>query len=113
MLDLGSWGEFLIIALAALLLIGPKEMPTVLKAIGRWTYKGKKVLHQFRQTYDVYLQEGEIQEYIKETNKEVMKTESQNESSQSENQDDGPMVRSSPERAPKPIPPNKETDPDD
>lgn len=82
MFDLGSWGEFFIIIVAALVLIGPKELPGLLKTLGRWTYKGKKALNQFRQTYDVYFQEGEIEEYINETNRAVLK-ENPSESSSS------------------------------
>ena len=75
MFDLGSWGEFLIIAIAALVLIGPKEMPGLLRTLGRWIYKAKKAFHSFRKTYDIYLQEGEIEEYIKETNQSVVREE--------------------------------------
>ena len=40
MIDI-AWSEFLFIALLALILIGPKELPTVLRNIGRWVGKAR------------------------------------------------------------------------
>ena len=38
MIDI-AWSEFLFIAVLALILIGPQELPVVLRAIGRWVGK--------------------------------------------------------------------------
>jgi sec-independent protein translocase protein TatB len=35
MFDLGSWGEFLIIAIVALIVIKPEDIPNILKTVGR------------------------------------------------------------------------------
>lgn len=40
MIDI-AWSEFLFIALLALILIGPKELPSVLRGIGRWVGKAR------------------------------------------------------------------------
>ncbi len=40
MIDI-AWSEFLFIALIALILIGPKELPAVLRNIGRWIGKAR------------------------------------------------------------------------
>ena len=40
MIDI-AWSEFLFIALMALILIGPKELPAVLRNIGRWVGKAR------------------------------------------------------------------------
>jgi sec-independent protein translocase protein TatB len=40
MIDI-AWSEFLFIALIALILIGPKELPTVLRNVGRWIGKAR------------------------------------------------------------------------
>lgn len=40
MIDI-AWSEFLFIALLALILIGPKELPSVLRNIGRWVGKAR------------------------------------------------------------------------
>ena len=36
-----AWSEFLFIAVLALVFIGPKELPVVLRAIGRWVGKAR------------------------------------------------------------------------
>lgn len=73
MLDLGSWGEFLIIAIAILVLLGPKELPTLLRTIGRWVYKIRQISAQLRRHVEPFLQEGEIQAYMDETKRQVNK----------------------------------------
>ncbi len=42
MLDIG-WSEYLFIAILALVLLGPKELPIVLKTIGRFVSKAKEI----------------------------------------------------------------------
>jgi sec-independent protein translocase protein TatB len=71
MFDLGSWGEFLIIFVAALVLLGPKELPVVLRTAGRWIYKLRKMTAQFRAQVEPFLQEGEIEAYIKDAQTQV------------------------------------------
>ena len=39
MLDIAAWGEFLIILILALIIIGPKDMPRILGMVGRWVGK--------------------------------------------------------------------------
>jgi sec-independent protein translocase protein TatB len=73
MLDLGSWGEFLIIAIAILVLLGPKELPSLLRTIGRWVYKIRQISAQLRRQVEPFLQEGEIQAYMDETKRQVNK----------------------------------------
>ena len=68
MFDLGTWGEIFIIVVAALVLIGPKELPTVLRAIGRLIQKVKNLSAGFRREFDKYIHEGEFEEYTKGAN---------------------------------------------
>jgi sec-independent protein translocase protein TatB len=63
MFSLGGWGEILIIVVAALILIGPKELPEVLRACGRWVYRFRRMSTQFRQGFDTLLQEGQLEEF--------------------------------------------------
>ncbi len=39
MLDLAAWGEFVVILILALIIIGPKDMPKILRVCGRWIGK--------------------------------------------------------------------------
>ena len=68
MFDLGTWGELFIIVVAALILIGPKELPTVLRALGRLIQKVKNLSAGFRREFDKYIHEGEFEEYTKNMN---------------------------------------------
>ena len=68
MFDLGTWGEIFIIVVAALVLIGPKELPTVLRALGRLIQKFKNLSAGFRREFDKYIHEGEFEEYTKGAN---------------------------------------------
>ena len=68
MFDLGTWGEIFIIVVAALVLIGPKELPTVLRALGRMIQKFKNLSAGFRREFEKYIHEGEFEEYTKGAN---------------------------------------------
>ena len=43
-----AWGEFVVIAVVALIVIGPKELPAVLRAIGQWTAKIRRMAAEFQ-----------------------------------------------------------------
>lgn len=73
MLEWGSLGEFFIIVVAALILIGPKEMPNVLRNLGRWSQKIHLLSASLRQSLDQYIQEGKFEEYQKTTNDSIIK----------------------------------------
>ena len=47
-----AWSEFLFIALLALILIGPKELPTVLRYIGRMVGKARAFTKEFSSQLD-------------------------------------------------------------
>jgi sec-independent protein translocase protein TatB len=68
MFSLGTWGEVLIIALVALVLLGPKELPVLLRALGRWVQKFRHVSSGIRQEMQRYIHEGEFEEYTKNIN---------------------------------------------
>ncbi len=72
MFDLGTMGELLIIALAVLVLIGPKEMPTVLRALGRWTQKLKYLTSNIRYEMTKHMQDGELEEYTRRINEGIL-----------------------------------------
>jgi sec-independent protein translocase protein TatB len=47
-----AWTEYLLIAVVALILLGPKELPVVLRTIGRWVAKARQLTANFeRQMY--------------------------------------------------------------
>jgi Tat protein translocase TatB subunit len=63
MLEFGGFIEFFIIAVAALLLLGPKELPVVLRFLGKWIYKIKRATSGFKNYIDHHLETGEIEAF--------------------------------------------------
>lgn len=42
-----AWSEFLLIAIIALIFLGPKELITLFKTLGKWTAKAKAMQKAF------------------------------------------------------------------
>ncbi len=76
MFEFGAFSEILIILIAALILIGPKELPRVLYQCGRWLQKIRHFSQQLRQGLDHYVEEGAFDEYIETQQKKHLKTSS-------------------------------------
>lgn len=54
--------ELLLVAVVALLVIGPKDLPLALRVIGRWVGKARGVASQFRSGFDDIIRESEMKE---------------------------------------------------
>src|SRR5262249_21147024 len=61
-----AWSEILLIALVALVVIGPKDLPRVLRAAGKWAAKARAVAAEFRSSIDQMIRESELGEMGKE-----------------------------------------------
>lgn len=59
MFDIG-WSELVIIAVVALVVIGPKELPATLRTIGKMTARARKVAGEFRAQFDEAMREAEL-----------------------------------------------------
>ena len=57
------------IALVALVVIGPKDLPRVLRAAGKWAAKARTVANEFRSSIDQMIRESELDEVRKEVEK--------------------------------------------
>src|SRR6516164_1975452 len=55
-----AWGEFVVIAVVALIVIGPKELPAVLRAIGQWTTKIRRMAGEFQSQFQEAMREAEM-----------------------------------------------------
>lgn len=64
-----SWSELLLIALVALVVIGPKDLPKVLRTAGKWAGKARAVANEFRSSIDQMIRESELEEVRKEVEK--------------------------------------------
>lgn len=59
MFDIAS-SELILVALVALLVIGPKDLPRVLRYVGNWIGKARGVAAQFRNGFDEMVRESEL-----------------------------------------------------
>lgn len=59
MFDIG-WSELLVIAVVALIAIGPKELPGVLRMIGQWMGKARKMAGEFQGQFNEAMREAEM-----------------------------------------------------
>lgn len=59
MFDL-SWSEILIIGVVALIAIGPKELPGVLRAAGHWVGKVRRMASDFQDQFREAMREAEV-----------------------------------------------------
>ena len=59
MFDIG-WSEFLVIAVVALIAIGPKELPGVLRMVGQWIGKARRMASEFQGQFQEAMREAEM-----------------------------------------------------
>ena len=57
--------ELLIVALVALVVIGPKDLPRVMRTVGHWVGKAKGMARHFRSGLDTMMREAELEEMEK------------------------------------------------
>jgi len=57
--------EFLLIAVVALVVIGPKDLPKAMRVVGYWVGKARGVSRAFRQGFDNMVREAELEEMEK------------------------------------------------
>lgn len=59
MFDIG-WSELMILGVIALIVVGPKELPAMLRTLGRYAGVLKRQAAEFRQHFDQALKEAEL-----------------------------------------------------
>ena len=57
--------ELIIVAVLALLFIGPKELPTTMRTVGRWVGKIRAVSRHFTTGFEAMIREAEMEEMEK------------------------------------------------
>ena len=62
--------ELLIVALVALVVIGPKDLPRVMRTVGNWVGKAKGMARHFRSGLDTMMREAELEEMEKKWKEE-------------------------------------------
>jgi sec-independent protein translocase protein TatB len=59
MFDIG-WSEIAVIAVVALIAIGPKELPGVLRMVGQWIGKARRMASEFQGQFNEAMREAEM-----------------------------------------------------
>ena len=59
MFDIG-WSELALIAVVALIAIGPKELPGVLRTVGQWMGKARRMASEFQGQFQEAMREAEM-----------------------------------------------------
>lgn len=61
-----GWGEIVVIGIVALIAIGPKELPAVLRSIGHWMGKIRRMANEFQGQFQEALREAELTDLKKQ-----------------------------------------------
>lgn len=61
-----GWGELILIGMVALIAIGPKELPTVLRTLGHWIGKVRRMANEFQGQFQEALREAEFADLKKQ-----------------------------------------------
>lgn len=64
MFDIG-YTELLVIAIVALVVIGPKDLPRVMRTVGQWVGRARGMARHFRSGIDTMMREAELEEMEK------------------------------------------------
>ncbi len=59
MLDIGSW-EFLIVIVIALLVVGPKDLPGLVRTVSQWIRRARELAREFHSGLDDMAREAEL-----------------------------------------------------
>src|SRR6185295_1988662 len=65
MLDF-SWSHILIVLIVALVVVGPKDAPRLMRMVGQWLGKVRQMAGQFRKSFDDMARQSELDELRKE-----------------------------------------------
>lgn len=82
MIDIG-WSEMLAIAIVMIVVVGPKDLPAVLRAIGKMVRKVRGMADEFRRGVDDFMRESELKELkdgvqqVKDFNLDRLKSETE------------------------------------
>jgi sec-independent protein translocase protein TatB len=65
MFDIG-WTELVVIAVVAILVIGPKDLPRAMRTVGKYSGKMKRMARDFQSQFNEALREAELDEVKRE-----------------------------------------------
>lgn len=63
--DIG-WVELLVIAAATIIVVGPKDLPRLMRILGQWMGKARGLAREFQRSFDDLIRESELDDLRKE-----------------------------------------------
>ena len=73
MFEIG-WSEILVIAVVAIVVIGPKDLPRAMRFVGEWAGKMKRMGREFQNQFNEALREAEL-EGVRKDIQDIMATD--------------------------------------
>ena len=68
MFDIG-WTELLLVAVVAIVVIGPKDLPRAMRSVGQWTSRVKRMAGDFQRQFNEAVREAELDDVKNEVAK--------------------------------------------
>ena len=57
-----AWSELMVIAVVAVVVVGPKDLPKMMRAAGQWMGRARAMADQFRRSFDDMARQSELEE---------------------------------------------------
>src|SRR5262245_37798421 len=64
-----AWSELLVILVVALVVVGPKDLPRLMRTAGQWAGRARAMADQFRRSFDDMARQSELDELRAEVQK--------------------------------------------
>lgn len=57
-----SWSHILLLLIVALVVVGPKDLPRMMRVAGQWVGRARSMADQFRKSFDEMARQSELDE---------------------------------------------------
>jgi sec-independent protein translocase protein TatB len=64
-----SWSELLILGIVTLVFVGPKELPALMRTLGKYAGMARRHANEFKAQFDAAMREAELQSMREEVDK--------------------------------------------
>jgi sec-independent protein translocase protein TatB len=64
-----AWSELFVIVIVALVVVGPKDLPRLMRTAGQWAGRARAMADQFRRSFDDMARQAELDELRSEVGK--------------------------------------------
>ena len=64
-----AWSELFVIMIVALVVVGPKDLPKLMRTAGQWAGRARAMADQFRRSFDDMARQAELDELRNEVNR--------------------------------------------